>query len=340
MKVGKAIGPTAALAAGVFMAGGVQAEPLTVAYIVPPTHVYVTQGIKPWMECVGAATNGEVTFQEFPSGQITGPKDSIHALQNGIAHITQVVPAYESDKIPLNNMPTLPGIAESAVQVTSAFQKAIERNTPMAEELTALGIRPFLTQFSAPYQLMSTTGPVDTMDKMKGLKVRGGAGPINLALDALGATPVEMATADLYVGMQRGTVDATVLAMTAAPAYKLQELVKSISTNGAFSFAETIWSLDEKTYQAMPEAHQKAVMDCGLKIQQSAAEFLDKDAARVIEEFKALNIEFYEFPPEMLEQVNAALAPIADKFVADLDSRGLPGRAAYDAFVQAVADSK
>ena len=41
-----------------------------------------------------------------------------------------------------------------------------------------------------------------------------------------------------------------------------------------------------------------------------------------------------------LEQVNAALAPIADKFVADLDSRGLPGRAAYDAFVQAVADSK
>jgi TRAP-type C4-dicarboxylate transport system substrate-binding protein len=159
------------------------------------------------------------------------------------------------------------------------------------------------------------------------------------AVEALGATPVDMGTPDMYVGLQRGTIDGTILAMTSAPAYKLHEVIKSISTNGAFSSAHSVWAIDEKAYQGLPAASQKAMTDCGLQVEKASAVVLDEAAKTIAGDYAAKGVTFYAFPPDMKSQIDASLGTVAGKFVADLEGRGLPAKKAYEIMIQAAKDS-
>lgn len=340
MSVKTAFTVTATFTASVLVAATAQAANLIVATGFPPSHSNMKDGLAPWEQCVTKATNGDLTFKDFPSGQISGHSDGTHSLKAGIAQIVSIPPAYESEKFPLNILVQLPGIGESAVHVTAAYRKMLDGDTPMAKELKDQGIRAFLVMLSAPYQIMSTGAPLDTMDKLKGKKIRTAAGPMTYAVEALGGTPIDMGTPDMYVGLQRGTIDGTILAMTSAPAYKLHEVVKSISTNGAFSSAHTLWAIDEKVYQGLSPAHQKAIMDCGKQVEKSSAMVLDEDAKKISADYASKGVKFYAFPPEMAKQIETSLNTVAAKFADDLEKRGLPAKKTYEMLMKAAKDTK
>jgi TRAP-type transport system periplasmic protein len=335
----KKVGKVATFFVGTLMASGAQAADLIAAHGFGPSHAQVKHGLTVWQECVTKATNGDIKFQNFPSGQISGHKDGTHSLKAGIAQVVGIPPAYESDRFPLNILIQLPGAGKSAVHITAAYRKLLDTDGPIKEEWTALDAVPLLSMLSAPYQLLTSGEPLDSMEKLKGKKIRTAAGPMTYAVESLGATPVDMGTPDMYLGLQRGTIDGTILAMTSAPAYNLHEVVKSISTNGAFSSAHTVWAMDGKAFKALPAGSQKAVLDCGLEVEKSAAVIFDEEAKTISADYAAKGVTFYAFPPEMKAEIDAGLSTVAGRFVADLEGRGLPAQKAYDMMVQAAKDT-
>lgn len=315
-----------------------QAETLIVAHGFQPSHVNYTHGIEPWMACVTEMTGGDLTFEHFPSGQISGHKDSINSLQSGIAQVSGVVPGYESAKMPLNNMPGLPGLGATAVELNANYRTMITNGSPLQKEWEDLGIRPFLVISTPAYQVLSTTAPLDTLEKLEGTKIRVSAGPQSLAVEQLEGIPVEIGTPDMYVALQRGTVDATILSLTSSVAYNVDELIKSSSTNGAFASGQTVYSISESAFQALTGDQQAAVIDCGTKTSEAIAEHLDVLNDEVIEDYAGKGIEMYAFAPDVLDAIDERLAAVAEAFNADLESRGLPARAAYEQY-RAVIDA-
>jgi TRAP-type C4-dicarboxylate transport system substrate-binding protein len=338
--VRKAIGIGVALVVGVTGTTAAQGATLVVAHGFSPSHTNVVEGLIPWQECVTAATNGDVTFEHYPSGQISGHADGTHSMKEGIAHVVGIPPAYESEKFPLNIMIQLPGVSETAEKGTAVYRTLLDGDNPIGDEWRALEARPLLAMLSAPYQLMTAGEPIDTMEKLAGKKIRTAAGPMTYAVESLGATPIDMGTPDMYIGLQRGTIDGTILAVTSAPAYNLHEVVGSISTNGAFSSAHTVWAIDNVAYDGLSPENQKAVTDCGLQIELESAIALDVAAETIAADYATQGVTFYEFPPEMKAAIDESLSSVAAAFVADLDSRGLPGQQAYDAMIQALEAGK
>lgn len=323
-------GKLAALAcAGGLVTAPVSAETLIVAHGFQPAHVNFTDGIVPWMTCVTEATKGELEFEHFPSGQISGHRDSISSLQSGVAQVSGVVPGYETSKMPLNNMAALPGMGVTAVELNANYRAMLANGSALQKEWEELGVRPFLVISTPAYQLMTTGAPLDTIEKMSGVKIRVSAGPQSLAMQQLGGIPVEIGTPDMYVAMQRGTVEGTVLSLTSSVAYNLDELIKSSSTNGALASGQTVYSIAEKTFQGLTETQQTAVVDCGLKTSEAIAERLDTLQQEVIADYAAQGIVMYDFPPEVLAQIDSRLAAVAEAFIVDLEGRGLPAREAY-----------
>ena len=113
------------------------AEQLTFAHGFNDNHYWSTQLVKPWTKCVQEVTKDEITFLEFPSGQIVGHADALHGLNSGLTTISPVAVGYETDKLPLNGIAMLPGMGEGSRRMATAYRQMLSEGSPMYEEFTA-----------------------------------------------------------------------------------------------------------------------------------------------------------------------------------------------------------
>src|ERR1700709_1737758 len=74
---------------------------LKLADSLPAGHIIHEMVAKPFMELVTKATNGQVTFQHFPSEQLGKAKDMAQLTALGVMDLAYMVPSYSSDKFPL-----------------------------------------------------------------------------------------------------------------------------------------------------------------------------------------------------------------------------------------------
>lgn len=121
----------------------------------PPAHIVSIKGIDPWMAYMTERTGGEVTFDYFPGGQIAKVTETIVAISRGLADIGFMSPVNEGSKLPLNGIAILPGSYGTAVENTANYRASIDAGGPLADEFAALGLRPFILNQLAPYEIMA-----------------------------------------------------------------------------------------------------------------------------------------------------------------------------------------
>ena len=296
-----------------------------------PTHVIAAHGIEPWKTCVETAVGDELSFNYFPSGQIASVKDSLDALNNGLAGATAIAIGYESSRLPLNGVTMLPDMGETSVAMATAYRTALS-NGPLADELASNGIHPVFNIMLPVYQIVSAVGPIKTIEDFKGKVVRSGGGAMNFTIQAVGASPAEIPSSDMYVAMERKTVDATLSALSSVRPYKLDELVNAISSNGRFGTFATVFGMNKDVYNALSDSAKSAVDSCGATVEADLAAFLDQDNAALQTTFADKGIEIYEFPTETMSAMEPMLAEVSKTYIDRLSSRGLAARGAYDAY--------
>jgi TRAP-type transport system periplasmic protein len=175
-----------------------------------------------------------------------------------------------------------------------------------------------------------------SLDDFKGKVIRSAGGTMNLTIEALGAAPAEVVVADLYVSMERGVVDATISGANSVKPYNVQELMKSMSVNGAFGTFTNVFAINGDKWESMPEETRSAMTDCGTKTETFMAETMDSEADQLIAEFKSLGVDVYKFSPEEVAALNEKLASVHDDWVKRLEDRGLPAQEVLDRYVARV----
>ncbi len=328
---------TALLAGSIGLAAvAASAQPLIVSTNVPATHWSSVRGGEPWMACVRQATDNAVEFQYFPTGQIANVNNALDALNQGVAQIAYIAVVAYSNKLPLNGISMLPDMGETVVEMTRANRKALDAGGPLLQEFTNNKIRPLLINMYPVYQLLSRKEPLDTVEKMKGRKISSGGGVLLLTSNALGVTGVEIAAADVYMALQQGTVDGSILAYASITSYKLQEVIKAVSGNGSFGSAAGIWAIDQGTWDKLPPAHQKAMTDCGLKVEAEMAAWVDASTEALKSEMRASGINVYDFSGPAKIAINEKMKVTRENYLARLNARGLPAQQAYQDYLKAL----
>ncbi|HVZ51505.1 MAG TPA: TRAP transporter substrate-binding protein DctP [Pseudolabrys sp.] len=315
---------TAAVVTGApYIARGAGKVQLTVANGSPLKHVLSAQGTTPWIERVKALTNGEVEIKYFPAGQVAQLKELLRAVQNGVADIAPIPMGYVTDKMPLNDVSALPGLGSTSKAIVDAHAAALKGGL-LAKEFAANHIHPLYVMAFPPYQVVSMTTPIKTLADFKGRVLRSAGGGMNLAIKALGATPAEIPVGEMYLAMQRGTVDGTISAFASVKGYNVQDIAKSMSANASFGTFINILSCNAERWKTLPQDIQAALTRAGTEINVSAAAFLDGETGKLEAEFKAKGMEIYNFAPDQLAAINGKLASVQDEWVQRLAARGLP----------------
>jgi len=304
---------------------------LTVANGSPLKHVLSSLGTTPWIDRVNELTNGEVEINYFPAAQLAKLKELLAAVQNGVADIAPIPIGYASDKMPLNGVSALPGLGKTSKEIVNAHAEALKEG-PLRKEFDANNIHPMYVMAFPPYQLVGMEADWRTLDDIQGKVLRSAGGTMDLVVSALGATPASLPAGDMYLALQRGTVDGTISAFASVKGYNIQEIAKSMSANASFGTFVNILACNDKKWASLPKEVQDALDQAGRDVTASASASMDKSTDELKTEFQGAGMEIYDFAPDEIAKINGRLSSVQDDWVKRLDGRGLPAGEVLDTY--------
>ncbi|WP_206026912.1 TRAP transporter substrate-binding protein DctP [Jiella endophytica] len=332
LKAGIAGGAVLAMPAVLRAASAVD---LTVISGSPTKHVISSAGVEPWMKKVTELVGDAVNFKYFPAGQLAPLKGLLDAVSGGLADAAPIPVGYSSDKMPLNGVTMLPGLGQSAKDVIMAYDKVLQSELMMSEYQKNKLVPNWNLAFP-PYQYVATDGPVKTLDGFKGKVIRTAGGSTNLAIQALGASPVDVAAGDIYVAMQRGTVNATMSSYLTIDGYGIAELCKAASDNGSFGNFSNVFCFNETKWKSIPKEIQDSMVEAGKWTEENIAKDMQESNDALTKKFADGGMEIYSFPDDQLKLIDEKMKSVQEEWVTRLTARGIPADKALEAYSSAL----
>ena len=318
----------AVLAAAFSWSGASQAQQvitLTMAEQNPEGSWGPVHAVKPWIKRVEEATKGRVKIQVFWANTLVKGPEIWNAVKNGSVDMGWCFHGYWADMTPLSDVITLPGLPfPSAEKGSEALWKVYEKFPSVQNEYKDVHVLQLFT--SEPYKLITTKKQVKTLEDLKGLKVRVVGGPPTSQMRALGAVPLLIPMPDMYMSLDRGTVDGMGAPWEAIEGYRLFEKAKYYTMVPLSAVYFSI-SMNKKKWDSLPPDIQKAISSVsGL----AASEFWGKNWFDTAEQGvnaaakkAGYQIDRYTPPAAEVERWRKLSQPLWDEWVKKMQDKGL-----------------
>ena len=228
---------------------------LKFAYHTPPKAGLVPQYYVPWAKDIETASGGKVAITHYAGGSLVPMESAYQAVLSGLADMALV----ETDSIPgafpLSEINALPFAFPNAEVEARVFHELVLKycvNTELKD------VKVLAVVAISPAQYYGNV-EVKKLEDLKGLKIRtSGKGEADI-VSALGASPVEISTGDIYSGLQKKTIDGVFFNTAGIPGFALQEVSK-YRTICDLQPRAWLFVMNKKLYDGMP-ADVKAAFD-------------------------------------------------------------------------------
>ena len=193
------------ISTGILIAGAAPVE-LTMGHTGAGPGNPITEGGIAWANEIERLSNGSITVNVFPEHQLGGERDLMEGIQGGTVDLYIGSTGMASNFIPEYKIFNLPFLFVSPEHTVAVLSGSIgEKLSSFADKYGFKGMGIGGPGFRMP---MNSKRPIKTPDDFKGLKFRCMEIPMHLATyRAFGASPVPIASPELYTALQLGTVD-------------------------------------------------------------------------------------------------------------------------------------
>ena len=305
----------------------VSAETVTLTYssFFPPTHIQ-SQLSESWCKEVEARTEGRIKVQYYAGQTLTNAKQTYDGVIDGIADIGLSGLAYTRGRFPLMSSIDLPFGYVSGVAATTAANDLYAKFTPKEFEDTKV----LYFHAHGPGFLHTRNKPVKTLEDMKGLKVRSTGTSAEVAT-ALGGTPVPMPMPDSYESLQKGVVDASLHPVEANKGWKLGEVTKYATFAYPAAYTTTFFVVMNKgKWDKIDPKDQKIIEEINKEWADKHGEAWDTSDMEGVRFFQQQGNTILGLDPKESARWEKAVSPMIDAYAADLDKKGLNGKAAVE----------
>lgn len=311
-----------------------EVEPMEFKYATnrPPADPQSEEWIKPMLNEIEEKTDGRVTFKVYWSEALGGMRDQYNLVKDGVADMTDFATFFVPGKFALADVANLPFAAQDPANLSQAMLTLSEEGyfDSMWDEVEWLS-----WHSTPPYRFLFREAKPTKYEELAGLKARAPGGLATECLGEIGMVPVTVSAADAYTAWQTGLVDVWVHPAGAVTKYKLYELPTRAflniafytTANGACIFNKdkfnSLSAEDQETMKEVVQEYSWVYLESGLDT--------EEEAISVMEE---TGIEVYSWPESELNKLKEASVPIYEKFVSDLEEKGLPGREMVNRFIE------
>ncbi|OSQ46216.1 TRAP transporter substrate-binding protein DctP [Thalassospira alkalitolerans] len=271
-------------------------------------------------------TGGKHEIEVFWGGSVAKTREIPDALSANVGDFGDIITPYFADKFPLNNAVGffIPQ-PNSTIEIAHLMEKWHAKYPQFAEELAnynlkAVGFRPLES-----YGLLCTS-PIRSLADLKGKRIRTYGFAYPALVEALGASPVSIATAEAYEALETNILDCTPIGPALAYGWKYDEVAKYyIEIPLGASFGHLIaMSLD--TYNAMDDETRAVVDKLGNEYAEDYNAELEKTIAEVRAGWGAKGVEVIPFPKDELISVidDERIQAVRQEWISRAEAAGLP----------------
>lgn len=244
---------------GLFSGAAFAATEFKLSNQFPASH-HVSKGLEVFAEKVSEYSGGKMTVKIFDSAQLFKDTEIVEALQDSLIEAGLVPVNKWSGMIPAADVFEMPFVfkdLESPKKFLDAGAGEI-----LDGEFQKKGVKTLFWVDYGYIQFFNNKHPLKSPEDFKGLTMRTFSSGDAETLKALGAAPTVMSSSEMYMALQRGTVDGATTGMPAAVSRKVNE-VQKFMTMANYTTAQFVVQSSLEWWNGLSEADREIVMKAG-----------------------------------------------------------------------------
>lgn len=289
-----------------------------------PDATFHTQNIIEFAKDVNDASGGELTITVHSGGSLFKHADIKRSVQRGLIPIGETLISLLANENPIYTVDAIPFLATSyddAKKLWEVSRSGIEA----ALEKDGLKV---LYAVPWPAQGLYTANPVAKVEDLEGVKFRAYNSTTSQLADLTGMVATQVEVPEIPTAFATGIVEAMITSPSTGANSKAWDFVSNFYDVQAW-LPKNMVVVNAKSFDALPEAAQKAVMDAAAKAETRGWEMsmAEADAKKKILAENGMNVA----APS--DELKAGLSKAGETMVADwLEETGDDGKAIIDAF--------
>ena len=286
----------------------------------PATHHLAKNGFEPWVKMVEERTNGRLEIKVYYGGSLSKAREVWDGTVGGMWDYGTWIPTYKYNKFIGTLINELPFLFPDNLIATKVVQSLIKNYTK--DEFKEVKLA---AAFATDLYALWSTKKITKMEDFKGMKIRvAGRGWKNV-ISKWGATAVSLGPGDMYMALERGTVDAVIYSVTGGYGWKLQEVCPHVVKLDAQLVVGTL-ILNKKSWNKLPDDIQKLLEN---ELYPVLVDLVGKTyfnySQRIWSEFKDKG-KMIDLSDDMKEKLRSTAQPVWDDWVTKAEAKGYPAK--------------
>ena len=307
---------------------------LRYASYMPENHV-VARGEKYWAQQIEQRSGGRIKVRIYFAEALGKPTTYASLVQNRAADVATVVPGWHPGRFPLLEILNLP-FAWPSGDVANRVLYELAQKGYFEGELSKGGLKVASLFATDPYNFIGVR-PAHTPKDLQAVKIRSGGGPWTPYIEQLGAAPVSFPTPDLYLNLDKKIIDGTFISLASAYGLKLHEVTKHVTVANMGGYSFTI-AMNRQLYASLAPDLQKVVDDVFVDtMEHNQGARYDEESKQALAAFQRAGATIYTPTAKEIEEWKAPARKVIERWIADMEGKGLPGRRIVDDLVSLAA---
>ncbi|HDM74864.1 MAG TPA: ABC transporter substrate-binding protein [Deltaproteobacteria bacterium] len=289
-----------------------KAKPIEIVFstYMPTSYEYLVLPLKHFAEKVEKQSEGRLRFKFYHSGQLYKGKEEFAALERGDIDMTAPLDIYNTGIVPelgISNLPFMWSNPESLQRTLDAGLWDLGINGELLKHnMVVLGVAA-----GGPYQIYSKKHPVCTPRDMEGKKWGISGSTASKATELLGGAPTTMSSGELYLALQRGTIDGCTRPLITGLGRKLYEVVEHLSVTNMAYFCSFL-AINKKKWDSLPEDVQEIMKKAAKERNQEQLHRLLAFMKKAIKLYQDKGVKVHIATQEELAKFKEKMAPVYD----------------------------
>lgn len=232
---------------------------LRLASGVPPAHPAHNPLYTEFQEQLPVVSEGRLSASLLGTEIVSLPKMRT-GITSKLVDIGLFLPAYFPADLPdINLVGNMAFLSQNPQAMGAALTEYIVTCDDCQAELKKLGII-FTSSHSTDFYHILSTKPIETLDDLKGLRLRVGGPQFARWVTSVGATPARTPVGETFEALSQGVLDGTVASVADIVSFRLEDIIKYVNRISLGSYFSTIsHAVGLETWKSLSVEDRKAI---------------------------------------------------------------------------------
>ena len=267
---------------------------------------------------------GGIKLERHWAGEPIPAKEALDGLGKGVIDILCGFPPYYSGKVAIADIAAMPKNFKKAQDVydlwfNSDMGKLIDQVYQDRAKVKVL----FPVIFAPEnFQVSKKAKKVSKFEDFKGMKIRAGGGMLMETVKALGASPVHTHGGEYYTAMQRGTIDAGLMATYSLETYKMWEVADQVVNPPIMNNCFILVYMNLDKWNKLSDKQKSTLIDTAKNMAPEWTGYIQEDDDRITKIAQEKGVDFSVLPEDEARKMWDATEKVWEIYVQTCAKQG------------------